>query len=46
MVYDREADEDREMSLEELTEEIRERTSSLPTRPVYFPRDVGKRPEF
>ncbi len=45
-VYDREANEDREMSLEELMEEIEKRTSSMPLRHLYFPREVSKRPEF
>ncbi|MFQ5907893.1 MAG: threonine--tRNA ligase [Thermoplasmata archaeon] len=45
-VYDREADGDREMSLEELGEEIGKRTSSMPFRSLYFPREMSHRPEF
>ncbi|MFQ5986974.1 MAG: His/Gly/Thr/Pro-type tRNA ligase C-terminal domain-containing protein, partial [Thermoplasmata archaeon] len=45
-VYDRQADEDREMTLEELRGEIGERTSGRPFRPLYFPRELSRRPEF
>ncbi|MEE9268392.1 MAG: aminoacyl--tRNA ligase-related protein, partial [Thermoplasmata archaeon] len=45
-VYDRQADKDREMTLEELREEIGERTLGRPFRPLYFPREVSRRPEF
>ncbi|MFQ5919312.1 MAG: threonine--tRNA ligase [Thermoplasmata archaeon] len=45
-VYDREADADREMTLEELGAEIADRASGLPYRPLYFPREVSRRPEF
>ena len=45
-VYDRQADEDREMTLGELGEEIGSRTSGAPFRPLYFPREVSRRPEF
>jgi threonyl-tRNA synthetase len=45
-VYDREANEDREMTLQELMEEIEEKTASMPFRPLYFPRQLSRRPEF
>ncbi|MFQ5838069.1 MAG: threonine--tRNA ligase [Thermoplasmata archaeon] len=45
-VYVREADEDREMTLEGLIEEITEKTASMPFRSLYFPRGLSKRPEF
>ena len=45
-VYDRQADEDRAMTLIELGEEIGNRTSGAPFRPLYFPREVSRRPEF
>ncbi|MFQ6012806.1 MAG: threonine--tRNA ligase [Thermoplasmata archaeon] len=45
-VYDRKADEDREMSPGELTEEVGKRISGRPVRPLYFPREMSRRPEF
>ncbi len=45
-VYDRERNEDREMTLEELAKEMEEKTSGLPFRPMYFPQMVSQRPEF
>ncbi len=45
-VYDRERDEDREMPLEELAEEIDERTAAMPYRPMYYPQMVTQRPDF
>ncbi len=45
-VYDRQADKDRVMTLEELREEIGERTLGAPFRPLYFPREISRRPEF
>ncbi|MDX1534310.1 MAG: His/Gly/Thr/Pro-type tRNA ligase C-terminal domain-containing protein, partial [Thermoplasmata archaeon] len=45
-VYDRAADEDRAMALDELRREIRDRTSGWPFRSLYFPRAVSRRPEF
>ncbi|MEE9593429.1 MAG: threonine--tRNA ligase [Thermoplasmata archaeon] len=45
-VYVRQADEDREMTLKELRDEIEAETSGAPFRPLYFPREVSRRPEF
>lgn len=45
-IYDRQRDEDREMSLEHFIAEVRENTKEKPFRPMYFPREVTKRPIF
>ena len=42
-VYVREDNGNREMSIEELVSEIREKTAGMPYRPMYFPKEVSKR---
>ena len=43
-VYDRERNEDRTLSLGELIREASERTAGKPTRPLYFPTELSRRP--
>jgi len=43
-VYDRELHEDRTLALGELVREASERVMGKPTRPLYFPAEVSKRP--
>lgn len=45
-VYDRAADEDREMTLEALQEEVARVTAGMPSRPLYVPVRVSQRPAF
>jgi threonyl-tRNA synthetase len=45
-VYDRAADEDREMTLEALRGEIEGMTKGMPFRPLYVPVHLSARPEF
>ncbi|MCK4366662.1 MAG: threonine--tRNA ligase [Thermoplasmata archaeon] len=46
VVYDRERDEDREMTLDGLLSEINEKTEGKPFRQMYLPAEVSKRPQF
>ena len=43
-VFDREANETREMTSCQLVDEIRSKTVGKPFRKTYFPRDVSRRP--
>jgi len=43
-IYDRELHEDRTLALGELVREASERVVGKPTRPLYFPAEVSKRP--
>jgi threonyl-tRNA synthetase len=45
-VYDRSVDKDREMTLDALCKEFKERTTGYPTAPLYFPTEMSKRPGF
>jgi len=45
-VYDRSVDKDREMTLDALCKEFKERTAGYPTAPLYFPAEMSKRPNF
>jgi threonyl-tRNA synthetase len=44
--YDREADADRETTLEELLEDLKKRTEGYPKKPLYFPAEFSRRPGF
>jgi threonyl-tRNA synthetase len=46
VVYDREKDQEREMTLDKLLSEIAEKTTGKPFRPMYLPSEVSKRPQF
>jgi len=46
VVYDRERDENREMTLGGLLSEIEEKMEGRPFRQMYVPSEVSKRPQF
>ncbi|MFQ6107190.1 MAG: threonine--tRNA ligase [Thermoplasmata archaeon] len=46
VVYDREKDEEREMTLDDLISEITTKTEGKPFRRMYLPSEVSKRPRF
>ncbi|MFQ5910249.1 MAG: threonine--tRNA ligase [Thermoplasmata archaeon] len=46
VVYDRETGEERDMTLDDLLSEIREKTDGRPFRQMYLPSEISKRPQF
>jgi len=43
-LFDRESSKSREMSIQQLVDEIKDKVSDKPFRKAYFPRDISKRP--
>jgi threonyl-tRNA synthetase len=46
VVYDRERNESREMTLDGLLSEIAEKMEGRPFRQMYLPSEISKRPQF